>query len=594
MKSLFRNNRSTIHRISLLGIFLSILVYSSCKNANEDFANYLTFLGDDKSPKILSASPGMGDSSLPRTQKIAVVFNKPMNINSCVQSFSISPPVQGFYELNDFSMIFTPSSLLSFGTYTYTISKNCEDKDGNDLRDIFTASFTIGEPTIAGTFPEVTGIFVKTGSVANCNTATAIDTNILSSDVTNACMGNNLINRMKIRFNRDMERIATSGSITISPNVNFTLSWINNQEVDIIPDSPFAFNSRITLTLSTQAQDSQGIRLVTPVIGSFRVGSGNLLPTITSINIPADTLTNCNNGVGVATDILTNTVNNGCLGNPTITPIEINFSHPMDTPITQSAITFSPSITGSFVWSNANQTVTFNPDQKFTFGQRYTLNISTIARTIDNINLQILNSFGFVAGGLLSAAPVIQAVGVASQGCANTLPGVGNAAGGDWTSGNCFWDNSLPILSPSNYRFRAGDVGNGSSGSNLSCLDVNTDNFRLIFSNYMDLNSTINAVRLRRTSPPTTTIQLASWNWEDCQAVAPFGCRVLNLTYAEQESSCNGSLFGNALTGGDFNLLRSDNTPAGFPYYNLSVDTSARDVNNIPLTGTFNFTMEAK
>ncbi|PJE00744.1 MAG: hypothetical protein CK427_13055 [Leptospira sp.] len=583
-----------LFRKIILVVLLVFNQITSCKNTNEDLANYLTFLGDDNSPKILSASPGMGDSSLPRSQKIAVVFNKPMNINSCVQSFSISPPVQGFYELNDFSMVFTPSILLSFGTYTYTISKNCEDKEGNDLRDIFTASFTIGSATVAGTFPEVTGIFVKTGTVANCNASLGIDSNILASDVVNACMGNNLINRMRIRFNRDMDRIATSGAINIAPNVNFTVAWLNNQELEITPDAPFVFNARINFTISTQAQDSQGIRLVTPVIGSFRVGSGNLLPSITTINIPADTLTNCNSGIGALTDIVANTVNNGCLGNPTITPIEINFSHTMDTPITQAAITFSPNLTGSFTWSNANQTVTFSPDQRLIFGTRYTVNISTIARTIDNINLPIVNSFGFVAGGLLSAAPAIQAVGVASQGCANTFPGIGNAAGGDWTSGNCFWDNSLSILSPSNYRFRAGDIGNGSTGSNLSCLDVNTDNFRLIFSNYMDLNSTINAVRLRRTSPPTTTVQLSSWSWTDCQAVAPFGCRVLNVTYAEQESSCNGSLFGNALTGGDFNLLRSDNTPAGFPYYNLSVDTSARDVNNIPINSTFNFTMEAK
>lgn len=571
----------------IIAVFCQI---PSCSNANEDLANYLTFLGDDDSPKILSASPGMGDDSLPRDQKISVVFNKPMNINSCVQSFSISPPVQGFYELNDFSMIFTPSSLLSFGTYTYTITKNCEDKEGNDLREIFTASFTIGNVTVAGTFPEVTGIFVKTGTVAACNASSAVDTNILSSDVIDACMGNNLVNRMKIRFNRDMDRVATSGAIAVSPNVNFTLSWISNQEIDIIPDAPFVFNSRINFSISTQAQDSQGIRLVTPVIGSFRVGSGNLLPAITTINVPADTLTNCNNGIGLVTDIIANVVNNGCLGNPTITPIEINFSHTMDTPVTQSAISFSPSLTGSFSWSNGNQTVTFSPDQRFIYGIRYTINISTNARSIDNINLPILNSFGFVAGGLLTGAPVVQAVGVESQGCANAFPGVGNAAGGDWTSGNCFWDNSLPILSPTNYRFRGGDTGT----SPASCLDVNTDNFRLIFSNYMDLNSTINAVRLRRTSPPTTTVQLSSWNWADCQGVAPFGCRVLNVIYAEQEASCNGALFGNAGTGGDFNLLLSSGNPVGFPYYNLSVDTSAKDVNNIPLNSTFNFAMEAK
>lgn len=593
-KKLIYNTRPTTFRFKntliRINFILIIMLGYSCKNINDDLSNYLTFLADDKSPKILSAVPEMGDTSLPRNQKIAIVFNKPMNINSCVQSFSISPNVQGFYELNDLSLIFTPSVLLSFGTYTYTISKNCEDKEGNDLRDIFTASFTIGDTTIAGTFPEVSGIFVKTGSIAACNSAAGGDTNILTADISNACMGNILTNRMRIRFTRDMDRASTGSSITVSPNVNFTLSWLSNSEVEIIPDSPFIFNSRISITISTQAQDSQGIRLITPIIGSFRVGTGNLLPSIVTINVPSGTLTDCNNGIGLLTDIVGNTVNNGCLGNPTVTPIEINFSHIMDTAITQSAVSLTPTISGSFIWSNANQTLTFNPDLRLTFGTRYNVNISPLARSIDNINFQVLNSFGFVAGGLLSAAPTVQAIGIASQGCSNTFPGIGSIVGGDWTSGNCFWDNSLPILGPGSYRFRAGDTGSG----NASCADVNTDNFKIIFSNYMDLNSTINAIRLRRTSPPTTIVQLSSWSWNDCQAVAPFGCRVLTLIFAEQESSCNGTLFGNASTGGDFNLLRSDDTPVGFPYYNLSIDTTARDVNNIPLPSTFNFTMEAK
>ncbi|GBF52095.1 Ig-like protein [Leptospira ryugenii] len=65
--------------------------------------------------------------------------------------------------------------------------------------------------------------------------------------------------------------------------------------------------------------------------------------------------------------------------------------------------------------------------------------------------------------------------------------------------------------------------------------------------------------------------------------------------FAELESSCNGTTaFGNAGTGGDFNLLQSNTAPAGYPYYMISVDTTAKDVNNVSFPSTFNFSMEAK
>ncbi|HNM05740.1 MAG TPA: hypothetical protein PKK05_22685, partial [Leptospiraceae bacterium] len=104
----------------------------------------------------------------------------------------------------------------------------------------------------------------------------------------------------------------------------------------------------------------------------------------------------------------------------------------------------------------------------------------------------------------------------------------------------------------------------------------------------------MNYVRLDRVSPPFTTIRLASWEWTDCQASYPFGCRVLTLIYSEQEASCNGALFGNGTTGGDFNLMRTDNMPAGVPVYTLTVGSGARDANGISIGTDFRFSMEGK
>ncbi|MDX1957394.1 MAG: Ig-like domain-containing protein, partial [Leptospiraceae bacterium] len=327
---------------------------------------------------------------------------------------------------------------------------------------------------------------------------------------------------------------------------------------------------------------------------SFIAGGTTPFNPLLSMNTNFGTLAACNAGTGVLNDFLANpTLTNGCLGNPTTNPIVINFSFPMDPIPTQSALTISPSISGTFAWTVGNTVLTFTPDSKLNYGTRYTVTLGALAKTSNGIPVSSSTSTSFVVGSVITS-PAVQAFGVSSQGCSATFPGIGSAIGANWASPTCYWDSSLAIQTPSFYTFRAGDTGSGSTGSPLSCADANTDNFKIIFNSYMDLNSTVNAVRLRRLSPPTTSIQLASWQWTDCQGTFPFGCRVLTVVFAEQEASCNGTLFGNAATGGDFNLLRTDNMPVGSPFYLLSVDTTAKDTSGVSLPSTFNFSMEGK
>ncbi|MCW7464020.1 MULTISPECIES: Ig-like domain-containing protein [Leptospira] len=583
--------KSKYSTLNAIFIILLFAISNSCKKNNIDPNKVFTFLGDE-SPQVLVAFPGMGDKNLPRNQSISVLFNQPMNINSCIQSFTVSPQVQGFFEFTDISLKFTPTNQLNFGSYTYNITKNCESSKGGDLKELFSASFTVGEATQAGQFPEVIAINVNTGTIATCNTNSGPRRNIISDSVNDACMGSPNVNPIEVIFSKPMDRVSVQNGISLSPSVPFNLQWISDSIVQINPDIAFTARSRISVQLTSTIQDTNGVRLLSPISSSFYVGTLNLVPTLTSIQLATGTLGDCLSGIGIQNDIILTSVVNGCLGNSVNNPITIQFSRPMSQAQTIAGFSISPNVTGTFLWSGGDQTLTFTPDSKFTFGQRYTITISTIAISSDRVAFDQNTSYSFVAGGALTNSPIVQAIGVASQGCSNTFPGVGQAAGGNWLAANCFWDSTLPVLGPNSYQFRGGDNGDG---TNANCTDVNTDNFRLIFSNYMNITATINAIRLQRTSPPGTIIQLASWNWTDCQLVYPFGCRVVTLAFSELESSCNGtSFFGNAGTGGDFNLSRTDNMPAGYPYYMLTVDTSARDTNNLQLGSTFQFVMEGK
>lgn len=266
------------------------------------------------------------------------------------------------------------------------------------------------------------------------------------------------------------------------------------------------------------------------------------------------------------------------------------FNREIDPAKCSAAFSISPSVEGDTI--AFNNTLTFIPDSPWIDGSH----VASISTSCEDTNSRdLLGGFdaNFSIGSEFPA--YIQAIGLESQSCATVYPGSGNVAGGNHTLGSCWWDNSLSVLSPTNYEFRGGDTGAGSVGAATDCIDVNTDNFRIIFSTYMDTGSTHEAITLTRISPPTTTIKIASYAWTDCQAIAPFGCRAVTIAFAEAEASCNGTvLFGDAATSGDFNL-GSTTTPAqiaNFPFYRLEVDSTARDAAGSTIGSTFSFIVE--
>lgn len=257
------------------------------------------------------------------------------------------------------------------------------------------------------------------------------------------------------------------------------------------------------------------------------------------------------------------------------TRIGFSFSKDIDVQKCISAFTISPSVAGGF--SGGGVLLEFIPNAVLTPGSY----VASLSRTCEDTSGRDLEAEYTVSFGVSASAPAItpavQAVGLASQTCAATYPGTGAAAGGDHTLGSCWWDNSLPILSPTDYEFR---------GDN-ACADVNTDNLRIIFNTYMNIGATINAINVTRQSPPSSSVKKATWTWSDCLATAPFGCRVVTIAFTEEANACGGAGFG----GNDFNL-QQDTPLADFPFYILEVDGTALSFDGIALPETFTFGFE--
>ncbi len=160
------------------------------------------------------------------------------------------------------------------------------------------------------------------------------------------------------------------------------------------------------------------------------------------------------------------------------------------------------------------------------------------------------------------------ALGVSSQICGTRYPDKGSANGGNWTATSCYWDESLPILNSSRYQFRGGDSGLGSFGSTDACADVTTDNFVIQFSESVAINEIWEKVRLEKVNPPSTIVRLARVIPAFCQDSGETLCKQYTVVFAEQEATCNGSLFGRLQ---DLNLSETRFSSQGQSLYRISI-----------------------
>jgi len=85
--------------------------------------------------------------------------------------------------------------------------------------------------------------------------------------------------------------------------------------------------------------------------------------------------------------------------------ISITFSKPMNRSATGSAITISPSISYSSSWAAGDTVVSCMPSGNLDESTHYTVTISTVAKSADDMNLESSNSFSFTTGSTVDTTP---------------------------------------------------------------------------------------------------------------------------------------------------------------------------------------------
>lgn len=207
---------------------------------------------------------------------------------------------------------------------------------------------------------------------------------------------------VRITFNESMNRTDSEKAASISGLGNPSLtspSWSGGELT--FQTVGLQLGAKYTVTVSTSARDDSdpGNSLANPYAFSFE---------ISTIPIPTPPI------------ILATSPANGSMNVPVATTISVTFDKAMDRTATEGAITASPSIPWGAAWSNGDTIVAFTPSSDLQPSTKYSITITTSAKSVDGVNLIKEYTFSFTtAVGPLS--PVIEST-LPSFGASNVPP----------------------------------------------------------------------------------------------------------------------------------------------------------------------------
>jgi hypothetical protein len=228
------------------------------------------------------------------TTSIQVVFSEVVEHASGEASFAIEPDVEGAFNWNATTLVFTPEERLPLETdFVVTVQPGVRDAAGNAMEQEASLAFvTVGHPTVVASQPE-----------AN------------QDDVP-------LASAIVLQFSTLMDTASVEDALAISPAIELTPSW-SGEELTLAPVEPLDEGVRYTLSIGTDARDSAG----TPLEASYLLG----FTTVRS-GLAADTIMPADGAEGISTR----------------TPIAVAFDRSLDPgSVDDGLFTIQPDVAGS-------------------------------------------------------------------------------------------------------------------------------------------------------------------------------------------------------------------------------------------------------
>jgi hypothetical protein len=326
--------------------------------------------GGGTAPAVVSTNPANSATNVPVTTTIDITFSLAMDKAATEGAISSSPAVTGTFAwtAGDTKVTWTPGAPLQASTqYTVTVSTAAKSAQGVALPSNHVFSFT----TAGGGVPPQVKSTVPPDGEPNFP---------VSSDI-------------QITFSVAMARAETEGAVSASPAISGAFTWSAGDTVlTWNPGADLQPSVDYVVTVSTAAKSAAGTPLPAPFTFSFRTaaGPGPTPPSVTSTN-PADQATSV----------------------PLNADVSVVFSEAMDQPATEGAFSISPTVPGTFSWNRlasdggVASTMVFMHSQPFAASTKYTVTISTAAKSAAGANLANPKVFSFTTGTQSDTTPPI-------------------------------------------------------------------------------------------------------------------------------------------------------------------------------------------
>ncbi len=245
--------------------------------------------------RISLSATASGDDHLAQTlTAIDLSFSEPVDRSSVEQRFRIEPYVSGTFTWDrGTTAIFTPARKLPSATeFKVTVDPGFVDTAGNPAANP-AGPFefrTVGPPIVASMSPSSGATGVATNSV------------------------------VELQFDRLMDTASVEAALAVAPPVPHTASW-SGPNLTLSFSSPLSFATTYSVTVGSDAADTDGSHLAIPFSGAFTTVAAGLG---VSAVVPADGVA----GIGIRT------------------PIAIMFDGPIDPASIAGSIRVTPDIGG--------------------------------------------------------------------------------------------------------------------------------------------------------------------------------------------------------------------------------------------------------
>ena len=430
-------------------------------------------LSDFTPPLVAAVSPLNGASSVGTNTEIAIEFSEAMDISTLTREnlevYEGSEKLSVTISYAGNIVLLKPSRTLVAGTsYTLNVKRTVQDSAGNPMSSDFTSNFTTGGG-IDSTPPKVSAIFPSDGSV----------------DIPITQKGVILI------FSETLDPVSiTKNSIQVQNSLSETISGsfvrIANTVV-FYSSSNYEANVTYTIKVNKELKDLAGNSLEQESTFTFRTVSYQ-----TSSSVPPPTFT---------TSSISSNLTNGQTGINPSSSISLNFPEAIDpASVNGNSITLVDSlgnaIAGTFVFTNNNLSVVFDPSVDLSPNTTYTLSALEGIKTLSGNRLSSTFTLSFTTG----------AISVAQY----TIGGTVSGLVGSVTLQNNSTD-TLTLTTNGNFTF-SNALNSGSSYS-VSILTQPSGQTCSVSNGSGSLTANVTNVTVSCINNVATTLPTASYPW---------------------------------------------------------------------------------